>query len=62
MKQYLESKLRMYYYPKPFHAFHLVPPHHSSREVFWLLKGYWLSITFPNGVKKEFRILPNCLR
>lgn len=61
MKQYLESKLRMYY-PKPFHAFHLVPPHHSSREVFWLLKGYWLSITFPNGVKKEFRILPNCLR
>lgn len=50
------------HYPEPFHAFYLVPPHHSSCEVFWLLKRYRLSITFPNWVKKGFRILPNRLR
>lgn len=50
------------HYPKPFHAFYLVPTHHSSREVLWLLKGYWLSIIFPIWIKKEFSILPDSLR
>lgn len=61
MNPYLALKLRIHY-PKPFHAFYLVPSHHSSCKMFWLLKGYWLSIVFPNWVKEEFSILPNCLR